>query len=482
MSLRTEKTKSFRITSGFNHVDRFTSDDNTDERTLRIAQNVDLTSGAGLVTTAPGYTTGANIAVGTNYGAHCFFLSSGSTIPLAHIGTTVYRYVAGWSASTFTTAAESKSQFVTFLDYAFFTDGTQVKSSSDGNTWGATKLTSAPTTGIIDMETFKVRMYFLTNKALFWSSLPDSSLDITWNQTDYTVQINPYDGDVNIGLAKLRERLLIFKNYSTWRFYQFGNTDVDIAPISEKVGVPNTRAYVLDPDGTLCYLFGTSVDGYKGIYRTDGESMDIISRPIQDILDGVPESSFSSICAGIYKNKVKFYLGDVTLKDGSTITKCEIQFSPADKTWQWRSLSHAPVIYQPFVVGSTRGLYFIDSTSYLYQDETGTTFGGNPIHSEIETPWKGFTEPATRVTARELTVSGLNISKLQTRIKTVDNDKWVTCPARTERSYINQSEITAKGTRFIINLTWTQPAVTYEADKVTIETVHMGFKPGSEAI
>ena len=482
MSIRNEKLNSVAVTNGFTGTDRFTSDDNVDSNKLFIAQNVDLTMGPGYVKTAPGYTVGANIASGTLYGAQCFFTSADLSIPLAHIGTTMYRYVGSWSATAFNTLAASKSEFATFLDYSFVTDGTQVKSSADGSTWGNTKLTSAPTTGIIDIESFGGRLYLLEKDQLNWSSIVDTSLAITWNTTDFNVQVNPYDGDYNTALTRLRQRLLVFKRYSAYRLYQYGDTSLSLQPVSEKVGTPNPRAFVLDPDGTLCYLFGTSVDGYKGIYVTDGESMEIISRPIQDILDGVSDSMLTSICAGMSKNKVKFYLGDVTLKDGSTISKCEIQYSPVDKVWMWRTLSHAPVLYQPFVVGSTRGLYFLDTNSNIYQDEIGSTFGGNPIHCEIETLWKRFAEPATQITTRELTVTGKNLNKLQARIKTIDNDNWVSYKARTARSYINQSTASAKGTRFKVNLTWTQPTLSYEADRTAIERVYLGFKQESDPI
>lgn len=482
MSIRNEITKSVTISNGYTNVNRFTSNDNLDSNVLYKAQNVDLTRGIGLVVTAPGYTTGSNITTGTLYGAHCLTLSSGSTIPLAHIGTTMYRYVGGWSATALTSLAASKSEFCTYLDYAFVTDGTQVLSSTNGSAWGATKLTSAPTTGILDIEAYKLRLYLLTNKTLYWSSLPDNSLAITWNQTDWNVDINPYDGDVCVALGKLRARLLIFKKYSTWRFYQYGDTDVDIVPISEKVGVPNSRAYAIDPDGTIGYLFGTSVDGFKGIYATDGESMDIISRPIKDIIDGVSDSNLTNICASLVNNKVKFYLGDVTLKDGSTITKCEVQYSPVERVWQWRSLSHAPVIYLPIVVDTTRGSYFLDTSSNIYQDEVGSTFGGQPIHCEIETPWRRLSSIAEQILSRVITVSGQNLSKLQTRIKAIESEKWVDSSARVEESYVNQSMATTKGSRFKVNITWTQPVMTYDADRVTIEKLELGFKQGKEPI
>jgi hypothetical protein len=482
MSVRNEKTRIETITNGFAGVNRFTSDDNVDSNMLYIAQNVDLTKGPGYVMTSPGYSVGANIASGTLYGAYCFFESTPGTIPLAHIGDTMYRYVGSWSATSLTTLAEVNSQFTTFLDYVFVTDGTQVLSSDDGSSWGSDKLTSAPTTGIIDMEAFNGRLYFLEKDTLNWSSIATPALDITWNTTDFNVEVNPFDGDYNTALTKLRQRLLIFKRYSTYRFYQYADTSLDLKPVSEKVGVPNPRAFALDPDGTLCYLFGTSVNGYRGIYVTDGESMNIISRPIQDILDGVSESMFDEICAEVIDNKVKFFIGDVTLKDGSIIPRCEIQYSPVDKLWQWRSLSHTPVIYEPFVVGSTRSLYFLDTSSNIYQDEVGSTFGGNPIHSEIETLWRRFAEPATLLTSRELTITGKNLSKMQSRLKTIDNNRWLSKAARVEKKFINQSQVSATGTRFKVNLTWTQPTMSYEADRVAIERIYLGFKQKAQSI
>lgn len=477
MSLRNEQIKDIKVSDGYNGVNRFTADDNVDSTKLYIAQNVDMTLGPGFVKTSPGYTEGANIASGTLWGAHCFFTSSPSSIPLAHIGTTMYRYVGSWSATSLTTLAAARSEFATFLDYEFVSDGTQVLSSANGSTWGSTKLNSAPTVGILDIESFNGRLYLLEKDTLNWSSIADTSLAITWNTTDFNIQVNPFDGDFNTALTRLRQRLLVFKRYSTHRFYQFADTSVSLQPISEKVGIPNTRAYALDPDGTLCYLFGTSVDGYKGIYVTDGETMDLISRPIQDIVDGVPESMLPNICGWLVNNKVKFYLGDVTLKDGSTISKCEVQYSPVDKLWQWRSLNHTPILYQPFLVGSTRGLYFLDASSNIYQDEVGSTFGGSTIHSEIETPWRRFSQPATQLTTRELTITGNNLSKLQTRIKTAENDRWISCPVRVNQSHVNQSMPSTKGTLFKFNISWSQPSMSHEADRVAVEALHVGFKP-----
>jgi hypothetical protein len=80
-------------------------------------------------------------------GLYDFIKSNGTRVPLAVLNnagdtqSVVHYYSAGWNASGLTDLTASKNpSFETFLNYCFATNGEEIKTSADGNTWSTVNL------------------------------------------------------------------------------------------------------------------------------------------------------------------------------------------------------------------------------------------------------------------------------------------------------------------------------------------------------
>lgn len=479
--IRGENNKTKSITRGFRSLNRFTSPEYYSNSDLYVAENVDLSLGVGKVVCCNGYGTGVNVISGTLRGFYGHIRSSTVGLPIAHVNTTIYYWNGtAWTASGLTTLASNNTHFASYLDYIFVVDGTIIRSSLDGATWGTAQLTSAPASGVIDIEVYKLRLYLLTPTAIFYSSIPDNSLNIIWNSTTNFEPISPYDGDFNTGMRRLRERLIIFKNYATYRYLQFSDVENSLLAISENVGCPNAYAHTLNSEGDTMYFFGTQKNGKKGIYMTVGEKVQLISRPVQDILDGV--SNVSTVRAEFSDGKVKFFLGNITLKNGKVIVNCELQYCTRDSSqevtsWQWRTLPLSISFYANQKYGSTLGLYFGTSNATIYPDETGLTFAGVLINSRIEAI-RRLAPAGSFLKARELIITGENLADINVYIESdalTKNTKPL--DKKVIGSQLSLSIPNMEGSKFNIGVSWQQKTIVYESDETSIETIDMGVNP-----
>jgi hypothetical protein len=78
---------------------------------------------------------------------HDFIKSDGTRVPLAVINnaggtqSVVYYYSAGWTISALITLTASlRARFANYISSCFLTNGTEIRSSVDGNTWGTSNL------------------------------------------------------------------------------------------------------------------------------------------------------------------------------------------------------------------------------------------------------------------------------------------------------------------------------------------------------
>ena len=381
-----EKTINVKVNGkgAFATVQRFTSRHLARPSDLFEAQNVDLFENPGKSRLGnKGYLAKGSTLGGTIRGLYGHVLNDGTGVSFAIKGNNSYLWNgSAWSNSGSTTlTGTDRPSFTSFLNRALMTDGTQTLSSADGITWDSTLFTSAPT-NCLYIERFDTRIFLANKSTIYWSSQPNDALtDVTWNTTEFDVVPETDDGDYMTGIKRLGKRLLVFKNFSTIRMFITSDLDTDLLTIDEKVGCTNKDAVITY--GALAYFFGTTRDGECGIFQTNGDSTQIISRAVQDIVRAIPQSSYPNIRAGLKNGIIKFYVGDVII-EGKTISKCELQFSPRDDGWQYRSLAHAVTDYSPMKIDDSNDLFFAESTGLIMQDENGSTFDG----TEINFNWK----------------------------------------------------------------------------------------------
>lgn len=248
-------------------------------------------------------------------------------------------------------------------------------------------------------DVYKSRVYLAGDPAypsrLFYSSVISSAGVITWTPTSDFVDINPGDGEDTTGLKRFSLELLLFKpNY----IYRFRTSSVDADPLI-KVGTRSQESIVEGKRGL--YFHHDS-----GFYRYSGGYPQEISRPVNDIIEAIPYSQFSSIVGWNDADHIYWSIGNVTVveaKESVTYKNCVLRYTESSDIWT--VYSYAQEI--------RRGMFYTRSTTlsrlvgtdmgHVATHNSGTTDLGEAIPYRLRTKWYDFGTLATSKTISELT-------------------------------------------------------------------------------
>ena len=183
------------------------------------------------------------------------------------------------------------------------------------------------------------------------------------------------DGDTIKGFGKNSNELLIFKRNSLHRYSSRG---LELRQVKDAPGTTSRRSIVNLGDYTYYYY-------PSGIYRYGGGRSDLISNAMEDFIDGVAAANQDDVVAWKHNEKiVLFYLGDVTLRDGTSISDCVISYDTTSNIWSARSYDFSIAAATNWLKSNVPTIY-VASGSYVYEIDTGTDFNGSAISFGLET-------------------------------------------------------------------------------------------------
>lgn len=290
-------------------------------------------------------------------------------------GVIYYNNAGTWTAAKSTDTASKKSFFVSFIDYVFRVNGADVvASSADGVTWGTTNAPSTitPKFGAV----FQDRVYFAngatSNRSRFWfSSLPSSGA-VTWNTTDDWVDVNPDDGDQITGLENNGNRLLIFKNRALYR-WTFGQVEPD-----RLIGVGTSSQASIKTNLDVGVTFFANPNG---VYAYAGARPKLLSRKIQDIIDGVAD--WTAVYAEIDNDHYYLSVGTVTI-DGRSYANTVLVYHISLDAWSVYQLALRPTMMARLSeTAPIENVYFGSTDGRTYKFLSGTSDNDVEIAAEF---------------------------------------------------------------------------------------------------
>lgn len=173
------------------------------------------------------------------------------------------------------------------------------------------------------------------------------------------------DGDIGMGLGFASDEILLYKKNSVHRYNDKGQTRY---VVKNMPGTTSPRSILVASDG-YCYSYHPS-----GIWRTKGSEGDKVSDAIEDVIAGVTTANQDNVIAWeTDKEKVKMFLGDVTLRDGDTITKCVAVLNHQTNTWELESLGITPTCATTWLHANVEEVYVGDNADTVYQLNDGYT-------------------------------------------------------------------------------------------------------------
>ena len=189
------------------------------------------------------------------------------------------------------------------------------------------------------------------------------------------------NSDVGMGMGKNSDKVLFFKRFSLHKWTK-GNTDSDNTLIPVK-GVPGTtshRSIVNARDWTF-YFSDT------GMWRFDGTSSQLMSNPIQEVIDGVTAANKLTAVGWVVADRiVKMYVGNVSNADtGLSITKCVICYDAFSNAWWTESYDDQINCTIKWTESDERKNFIFSNDGEAFQSEKGNDYNGVAFPMEVET-------------------------------------------------------------------------------------------------
>jgi len=297
----------------------------------------------------------------------------------------IYTSTGGnWSKTLQDDTAGAKTRFVTFSDRVIRVNGQDAMKVWDGDgAWDTSSnpinpddMVSYPTKYI---ERYKARVYTAGNSTypdrLFYSSVVDSSGNITWTPgTDY-VDISPNDGENISALKRFGTELLVFKPNYIYRFTTSGvdpNALIKIGTRSQESVVEGKKGIYFHNDNGF-YL-------YNGGYPTEK------SRPISDFVDAIPYSYYDDITGWADEDHIYWSVGDLTV-NGKSYTNVVLRYTESADIWTIYSYATELSFGTTYNNGSTIYRIVGDDNGYVYLFNSGNTDNGTAISYKLRTKW-----------------------------------------------------------------------------------------------
>ena len=277
------------------------------------------------------------------------------------------------------------TRFVNFMNYVFRLNGANTPVSfliTTPATLTTTNLTDTATSAALAITpsvgaVFQDRMYFNRvadgyKSRLYFSTLGSSGGTITWNTDSQWFDVNPDDGDFITALENNGNRLLIFKNFSMYR-WTYGQVEPD-----RLIGVGTTSQESVKTNFDIGVTFFANP---KGIYSYSGSRPKLVSRKIQEYIDAV--SNWKYVAGGIDKEHYYLSVGDITV-GGKTITNAVFVYHFFLDAWTIYSLDKKPTVFAEMAsTYPSQKLYFGSTDGRTYEMNSGTSDNDVTIASEV---------------------------------------------------------------------------------------------------
>ena len=119
---------------------------------------------------------------------------------------------------------------------------------------------------------------------------------------------------------------------------------------------------------------------------TGGEPQ-IISRPIQRIIDRVNQANLGDICAGIRGDHYLCYVGTLTSAlpgDASALNRVMLDYDISQNIWTYHTLPDEPQAFGTYTSSGAKLLSFGDANGEVFTWDSGSTDDGTGISTNIE--------------------------------------------------------------------------------------------------
>ena len=214
---------------------------------------------------------------------------------------------------------------------------------------------------------------FETQLTLFEELKTSATGSTYWTGSNY-LDIRTNDGDILKGIGENDNKVLFFKRDSLHKY--------DEKELRRVKGVPGTTSHrsIVNVRENTYYFHDT------GIWRYDGVTSLIASRPIQDWIDGISSNDFPNVVGWVDEDLIYWFVGDITNTDKNiSITNAVLIFDTAAQAWSIGKFAESITCTTTAVESNTRTVYLGTMSDEVLTWHSGNAHISAPIEFQADT-------------------------------------------------------------------------------------------------
>jgi hypothetical protein len=250
---------------------------------------------------------------------------------------------------------------------------------------------------------------------LFFAGSEDNFNRITFSNPNSDLRYDPAGGagEINVGfpvtgIAKFRDALYVFGKRQIKRLQGNNSSDFVLSEVTSNIGCVASDS-IIEIGGDILFLASDGIRPIQGTARIGDIELQTVSKPIQQILQGLPETyDLDLMSSVVIKNKSQFryfFPNETGSASDAFGIIGGLRFANNSVGWEFGELLgiRSFVAYSD-TINSIETTVHGDLDGYVFKQESGNSFNGSDVIAIYATPFLYFDSTERRKVFHKLSI------------------------------------------------------------------------------
>jgi hypothetical protein len=250
---------------------------------------------------------------------------------------------------------------------------------------------------------------------LFFAGSEDNFNRITFSNPNSDLRYDPAGGagEINVGfpvtgIAKFRDALYVFGERQIKRLQGNNSSDFVLSEVTSNIGCVASDS-IIEIGGDILFLASDGIRPIQGTARIGDIELQTVSKPIQQILQGLPETyDLDLMSSVVIKNKSQFryfFPNETGLASDAFGIIGGLRFANNSVGWEFGELLgiRSFVAYSD-TINAVETTVHGDLDGYVFKQESGNSFNGSDVLAVYATPFFYFDSTERRKVFHKLSI------------------------------------------------------------------------------
>jgi hypothetical protein len=250
---------------------------------------------------------------------------------------------------------------------------------------------------------------------LFFAGSEDNFNRITFSNPNSDLRYDPAGGagEINVGfpvtgIAKFRDALYVFGKRQIKRLQGNNSSDFVLSEVTSNIGCVASDS-IIEIGGDILFLASDGIRPIQGTARIGDIELQTVSKPIQQILQGLPETyDLDLMSSVVIKNKSQFryfFPNETGSASDAFGIIGGLRFANNSVGWEFGELLgiRSFVAYSD-TINAVETTVHGDLDGYVFKQESGNSFNGSDVLAVYATPFFYFDSTERRKVFHKLSI------------------------------------------------------------------------------